>query len=107
NDYKSWMSSHTKQSLYFYQGYGSKFDVFRKHWEFAYGSPKAPKTPRLNHVHLTPGTKNPPSDMECLIDAEVFQSFEAIQLKKDKKLPLSAYESFRLNDLDPLLDKNK
>ncbi|HEY7428612.1 MAG TPA: hypothetical protein VH682_30560, partial [Gemmataceae bacterium] len=106
NDYKSWMDKHSKQFLYFYQGSGSYSAEFRKHWMYAYGSPKQPKKPRLNYVFLAPGTKYKPADMECLTDAEVFQSFEAIQLKKDNKQKLSDYESFRLNDLDPLLDSN-
>jgi hypothetical protein len=73
---------------------------------FAYGSPKNPQKPRLNNALLAPGTKNPPADLASLTDAEVFQAFEAIQLKDTRGLKLSAYESFRLNDLDRLLDSN-
>jgi hypothetical protein len=120
NNYKSWMSKHAQQYLYFYQGNGSWASDFRDHWEHAYGTPSRangtksnPSKPRLNHVFLAPGTNNPPADMACLTDDEVFQSYDAIKLKKNaialKKgyaPPLSAYESFRDN-LDGLLDTNK
>jgi hypothetical protein len=89
------------------------------HWEHAYGTPghangtgKRSK-PRLNHVFMAPGTNNPPADMQCLTDAEVFQSYDALKLKKDaikqkqpSAVPLSAYESFR-DQLDRLLDTNE
>jgi hypothetical protein len=107
NDYTTWMSNLSQQSLYFYQGNGSYASVFRTHWEYAYGTPNNPKKPRLNHVFLAPGTKNPPADLECLTDAEIFQSFEAIKLKADNCQKLTTYEIWRLNDLDPLLDKAK
>ena len=41
---------------YFYQGNGSNFADFRKHWLFAYGTPLNPQKPRLNNVLMAPGT---------------------------------------------------
>jgi hypothetical protein len=106
NNYTSWMDKHTKQWLYFYQGNGSSVPTFKAHWMYAYGSPLSPKKPRLNHVFLAPGLKHSPVDLECLTDAEVFQSYEAIKLKSDNGQKLTVYETFRLKELDPLLNRD-
>jgi hypothetical protein len=89
--------------FYFYSAAGTSnaWGHFRDFWKFAYGTPSNPEKQRMNNVFLSVALQTPV--LEALSDAEVFQSYEAIDLKRQQGTALTDYEKFRL-DLDPTLD---
>src|SRR5262249_12075616 len=98
----------------FLPGGGSYAAEFRAFWEYAYGTPQNPQSPRLDNVFLAPGARSTPGNkkvkpsvaIDNLIDDEVFRPNAAIELKLQNNQPLTPYEEYRL-ELDKLLDKNQ
>ena len=110
-DYGCWADSlpgavASNPYLYFYLANGTLdyWRLFRDFWEFAYGTPSKPEPQRMNNVFLAP-PKTPA--LEALTDLEIFQSFEAIDLKQQQKKTLTNYEKLRLQLDQVLFDKKK
>jgi hypothetical protein len=112
--YACWAAGLPCKYIYFYQGGGSYADEFRAFWEYAYGTPQNPQSPRLDSVFLAPGARSTPGNkkfkpsvaIDNLIVDEVFRPNAAIELKLQNNQPLTPYEEYRL-ELDKLLDKNQ
>jgi hypothetical protein len=107
--YACWAAGLPNKYLYFYQGGGSNAGHFWEFWDWAYGTPKNIRSPRMNNVFLAPCTKATPATkdfsasvaLETLPDDVVFRPVDAIaQIPEDRR---SDYETYRL-ELDKLLD---